>query len=755
MVASTILIASGVGRRCADIMGRLAGELAGMDRQVCVVDCAEDALGAVRGDASLVAALVDWELPGGAESVLQAIGNRFTGLPVFLITSGTDLDKLPLWVGDVVDGYIWPDEDTPSFVAGRIELAGREYREQLMPPFFKALHRFDGTHEYSWHTPAHAGGVAFFKSPAGRILFDYYGERLFRTDLSISVIELGSLFEHTGPIGDAERNAARVFGADLTYFVLNGNSTSNRIAIGHSATRDEIVLVDRNCHKSIYHGLALTGARPVYLVPTRNGLGLMGPIPPQALGAGAIRDAVAAAGLSGAAAGPDPVYAVVTNSTYDGLCYNAIRVAELLGASTPRLHLDEAWFAHAKFHPLYERRYGMSITETTVPGPDRPTVFTTQSSHKLLAALSQAAMLHVRDSPRAPVQPHHLNETFMMHGTTSPSYPIIASLDIATAMMDGPGGRWLLDEAITEAIRFRQTVPRLARRMACAGDRPGWFFGIWQPPTVTDATGTRMPFEDAPIELLRDNPECWQLEPGAPWHGFPDLEPGYCLLDPLKVTITCPGTSAAAGLSDWGIPARILTAYLETRRIVVEKTDAYTILVLFSMGVTKGKWGTLTDALFDFKRHFDNDALLEDILPELTRRYPTRYGGLTLPQLCAMMHNHLRDADLIDLLEHAFTRIPDAEFTPSACHSALIRGRTELVRSDALAGRTAATMVVTTPPGIPVLMPGENIGPGDGPLLRYLIALESFDQNFPGFQSETHGVTRDAAGAYWIECLSR
>ncbi|MDT0308432.1 Orn/Lys/Arg decarboxylase N-terminal domain-containing protein [Streptomyces sp. DSM 44917] len=762
MAEGTVLFAvreeSAGGAAGAGQLRRVAEALAGRGLAARWARGGADGRAVLSTEAGLAAAVVDWDLPdGGAEGVLRHAARRFRGLPVFLVTSGEDLDHLPLWVAETVTGYVWPLEDTPAFVAGRIASAARAYQRALLPPFFEAMRRFDDAHEYSWHTPAHSGGVAFLKSPVGRAFHDYFGERLLRSDLSISVGELGSLFEHTGPIGAAERNAARVFGADRTYFVLHGDSTCDRLVGHYCVTRDEVALVDRNCHKSVLHGLVLSGARPVYLVPTRNGYGLAGPVPPAAAEAGAVAARIAASPLAAGAVSPEARYAVLTNSTYDGLCYDALQVARALAPSTPRLHFDEAWFAYARFHPLYAGRFGMAVGPDTFPGPERPTVFATQSTHKLLAALSQSAMVHVRSAPRAPVEHDRFNEAFMMHGTTSPLYPMIASLDVSTAMMDGPQGRWLLDEAVTEAIRFRRAVVRVGRRVAAAGDRPPWFFGVWQPETVTDpATGDVLPFEEAPLELLAGEPRCWQLAPGGAWHGFEGLEEGWCLLDPVKVTLTCPGINALGETADWGVPARVLTAYLETRGIVVEKTDAYTALVLFSMGITKGKWGTLLDALTDFKALHDGGAPLQEVLPALVAAHSGRYAGQTLPGLCAQMHGHLREARLVELLDAAFSEPPEPAFPPQLCYQRLIRGGTERVRLAEAPGRVAAAMVTVTPPGIPVLMPGERTGTPDGPLLRYLTALETFDRRFPGFHSETHGVTTDpATGDYLIECLRR
>ncbi|GAA1652031.1 Orn/Lys/Arg decarboxylase N-terminal domain-containing protein [Nonomuraea maheshkhaliensis] len=718
-------------RRVGAAMGRLGVQLRWTHR-------VQDALAVIGSDASLAGMLADWDAPG-AERSLEAVLRRFRGLPVFLMTAE---QELPLWVYEVIQGFVFPLEDTPDFIAGRIVHATEEYADRILPPFFRALRDLQDHHQYSWHTPAHAGGVAFLKSPVGRAFFDFYGERLLRTDLSISVPELGSPLEHTGPVGEAERNAARVFGADRTFFVMNGNATANRVVGHHAVARDETALVDRNCHKSLQHAMTISGARPLYLVPERNGLGLAGPIPPAALDPATLRTRLARHPL----AGTGPVYGVITNSTYDGLCYDAVRVAELLGESVPRVHFDEAWFAYARFHPLYARRYGMAVDEETLPGPGRPTVFATQSTHKLLAALSQSAMLHVRPAERAPVDYERLNATYLMHCSTSPLYPMIASLDVAAGMMDGPSGPYLVGEAVTEAVRFRQAMVRLAGRIKEDGRRPDWYFGVWQPSHVTDPrTGRAVPFAEADPGWLATDPACWVLEPGAAWHGFAGLSDGYCLLDPVKVTIVCPGADAVAGTLGWGIPARIVAAYLRRRGIVVEKTGDHTLLVLFSMGITKGKWGTLIDALTDFKRAYDDDLPLAEVLPD--------FGppGTTLRRFCTDVHERLRALGLGELVNAIFTDLPEPVRTPAESYQALIRSRTERVPLDRLPGSVCAAIVVVTPPGIPMLMPGEAAGPADGPLITYLRALEEFDRCFPDLATDIHGAHRDGEGRYHIE----
>ena len=519
-----------------------------------------------------------------------------------------------------VTGYMWKLEDTPHFIAGRVAYAVHAYVDELLPPFFGRLVEFAEHHEYSWHTPGHTGGTAFLKTPVGQSFHSFFGENMLRSDLSISVGELGSLLDHSGVVGAAEDYAARVFGADFTMFVTNGTSTSNKIVLHGCVTQGDAVLIDRNCHKSVQHGLSMTGSIPVYLRPLRNGYGIIGPISLAQLQPAAIDAAIEATPLRRYMNDGTPVYAVVTNSTYDGLCYDVEAVDHALGERVDRIHFDEAWFAYARFNPLYARRYGMYREPGDASGP---TVLTTQSTHKLLAALSQASMIHVRQG-RKPIDRDRFNEAFMMHASTSPQYAIIASNDVSTAMMDGASGLSLTQESIQEAIAFRKTMVRVGREITErdeAGPRGPWWFGVWQPDTVVDpASGEELRLQ---LGLRRDcsaaSRRCWTLAPGADWHGFGDLAEGYCLLDPIKVTLLTPGIDSHGTLAPWGIPAELVSRFLETRGIVVEKTGDYTLLFLFSIGITRGKWGTLVDALFDFKSLYDRDAPLRDVFPDLVR----------------------------------------------------------------------------------------------------------------------------------------
>ena len=755
-----LLVADRERKRAADrTLERIVHELETLGHVVVSAETLSDGRALVASDPSFGCVLLDWNLANGeheqaARAVLAATRRRSDRLPVFLMIEQGDLEGIPLDVAETVQECVFLFEDTPSFVAGRIDYAWHRYVDRLLPPYFGALVKFTNSYEYSLHTPGHAGGTAFRKSPVGKAFYDFYGENLFRTDLSVALgplRELGSLLDHSARVGDAERNAARIFGADSTFFVLNGTSTANQIVAHSCVTAGDLVLADRNCHKSMNYALTVTDALPVYLRPVRNGYGIIGPIPAAELAPAAVSAAISANPLASQATTAAPVYAALTNSTYDGLCYHAGRVTDLLGQSVPRLHFDEAWYPYARFNPLYRGRYGMQPDVK----PGGPTVYATQSTHKLLAAFSQASMIHIRSSERAPVEPSRFNEAYMMHGSTSPFYPMIAALDVAAAMMDGPAGQALTDESIREAIHFRKRVVTIASELAQRDGADGWFFGIWQPDKVRDGASSKTyRFAEAPDELLATDPGCWTLEPGAAWHGFSGLEDDFCLLDPIKVTITTPGIDASGTLADHGIPAQIVTLLLDGERIEVEKTGDYNILVLFSIGVTKGKWGTLIDGLLEFKRRYDENAPVRDTLPELAASYPERYGSLGLRGLCDQMHAELVALRLPELLDEAFDTLPRPLLTPGETYRQFVRGNSEPLPLHQLAGRTAAVMVVPYPPGIPILMPGENAGAADAPLLSYLKALEAFDQHFPGFEHDIHGVERTASGDYLIECLT-
>jgi arginine decarboxylase len=491
----------------------------------------------------------------------------------------------------------------------------------------------------------------------------------------------------------------------------------------------------------------MTGAIPTYLLPARNHLGIIGPVYPERLAPSAVRAAIDANPLAKDKTQP-AIHAIITNSTYDGLTYRVPRVIDLLDRSIDRIHFDEAWFGHARFNPLYRDRFAMYGDPKDYPR-EKPTIFMSTSTHKLLAALSQASLITVRDG-RRPVEHRRFNEAFLMHASTSPQYAIIVSNEVSAAMMDGVGGLTLTTEAIAEAVAFRKAVRRALRDYRAQGD---WFFSTWNADRVTDpATGRQIPFEDASDELLINTPDCWVLHPGEAWHGFEGLEDNYCLLDPIKVSLLTPGVAADGSLETTGIPAMLVAAYLSRRGIVAEKTTDFTILFLFSLGVTKGKYGTLLNALLKFKADYDANQPLADVLPGIVALAPARYAGMGLRDLSDAMFAQMKETRQLELQAAAFSALPVPVFTPAETYARLVHNEVESVPVDQMAHRIAATGVVPYPPGIPLLMPGEHAGGEDSPYLGYLRALQAWDRRFPGFGHETHGVENNDR-TYCVLCL--
>jgi arginine decarboxylase len=714
----------------------------------------EDGLATVVSDAALHCVFVNWTLGRDdkrtheqATEMLRALRARNARVPVFLMAD-RKMAGVSVEVATLADEFVWLLEDTPSFLAGRAVAAMERYLQGLLPPFAAALARYDREREYSWAAPGHQGGVAFLKSPVGRAFFDFYGENLFRTDMGIERAALGSLLGHSGPIGESERYAAQVFGAHRSYSVLNGTSGSNRTILSACVGDDQIALCDRNCHKSIEQGLALTGGIPVFFRPTRNRYGIIGPIPPECLEPQAILEAIAANPLARKASSKRPVYAVVTNCTYDGMCYQAADAQTRLAKSVDRIHFDEAWYGYARFNPMYRDRYAMRGSPSDHP-KDGPTVFATHSTHKLLAALSQTSYIHVRNG-RGAIDHGRFNEAYCAQASTSPLYALIASNDVATAMMDGPGGQALTQDVIEEAVACRLAVARIRQEFL---SKKEWFFAPWNAEEIKDpATGKRTPFHEASPELLAREPSCWVLHPGEAWHGFEGLPEGWCMLDPIKVGFVCPGMQGDGELGPTGIPADLVTAYLGRHGIVPSRTTDHMVLFLFSVGVTKGKWGTLVNTLLDFKNDYDQNVPLAQAVPGVAAADPGRYAGMGLKDLGDQMWAHMRKSRQGYWQAQAYSTLPTPETTPRRAFQRLMAGEVETVPISEMARRVVAVGVIPYPPGIPIVMPGESVGAADGPWLTYLRTLNDYGHRFPGFAKEVEG-TEERNGVYHVYCL--
>jgi arginine decarboxylase len=715
----------------------------------------EDGQAIVSFDASIRAVLLNWNLGADgasthaqATALLHKLRERHADAPVFLLAD-RELAKgsITIEIAEMIDEFVWLLEDTSDFVAGRVMAAIHRYQAQLLPPYARALAAYSLLREHSWSAPGHQGGIAFTKLPAGRAFFDFLGENVFRIDMGIERGALGSLLDHTGPIAESEKYAAHVFGAHRSYSGVVGTSGSNRSIMQACMKEDDLVVCDRNCHKSIEQGLMLTGARPVYMMPTRNRYGIIGPIPPSEMDPKTIRAKAQAGPLTKKVAGQKPVYAVVTNSTYDGLCYHSARVEALLEKSSDRIHMDEAWYGYARFNPMYQDHFAMRGDPAAHKGP---TVFATHSTHKLLAAFSQASYIHVRDGKGA-IDHHRFNQAYMMHTSTSPLYAIVASNDITSAMMDGDGGRSLTQEVINEAVDFRQAVGRVRREF---GKKKDWFFKPWNVETVKGSGGRKLAFEDAPSNLLCDSQEPWIMRPGDAWHGFGDIADDWCMLDPIKVSILSPGMGEDGKLEKTGVPAALVNAWFNRFGIVPTRVTDFQVMFLFSIGITRGKWGTLLTNLLAFKRDYDANRPLAHSLPEIAAQYPKRYGKVGMHDLGDELFEYLRENRPGEVLNAAYEGLPGADMTPREAYERLVAGEVELVPSDKLAKRTAANAVMPYPPGIPMLMSGENFGGADSPQIEYLRSMQSREQQFPGFAGVIEGAEM-VDGVYHVLCVKK
>jgi lysine decarboxylase/arginine decarboxylase len=699
--------------------------------------------------------LIDWYL--GLEvdddypfplEIIKDIKKKNGGVPIYLITDKLTTQKIPNDVFKEIAGYIWKTEDTPNFIAGRIEASALEYLENAYPPFFKGLVDYVDSSKYSWHTPGHSGGVAFLKTTCGRLFFEFFGENTLRSDLSVSAPELGSLLEHTKLIEKSEKFAAKVFGADKTYFVTNGTSTANKIVFHSAVSSGDIVLVDRNCHKSIMHALIMTGARPIYLIPTRNHYGIIGPIPLKEFNN--IKEKL----------GNDKAkLVVITNSTYDGLCYNVDKIVEKLKDQVEVFHFDEAWYAYARFHDLYKNRYAMAMEQKEEN--NRLLIFSTQSTHKLLAAFSQASMIHVKGNIED--EEFKFNEAFMMHTSTSPQYGIIASLDVSTGMMK-ESGTYLIEEAIEEAIIFRKKMVDIKNEIGRDENEPEkWWFSIWQPEAIKNiniekASGNkRKSITESGHWFLEKNDE--DINKNT-WHGFKEIEDDdYIMLDPIKVTVLTPGLKEDGTFESEGIPACVVARFLRKRGIVVEKTGLYSFLVLFSIGITKGKSGSLISVLQEFKKLFDERTPLENVFPEIIENLSADYRTMDLKKFCQAIHDFYKDKKIIEKtgkVYHEDTVKKCCEcksyLIPSKAYEKLVRNEAELVyaKRDSLKGRVSAVMLVPYPPGIPIIMPGECFV---DEILDYMETLLEFNKEFRDFEIEIHGLVNGKDHDHKVYCV--
>ncbi len=662
---------------------------------------------------------------------IEEIRFRNSEIPIYLYGETKTSRHIPNDILRELHGFIHMFEDTPEFVARHIIRETRSYLDGLAPPFFRALTNYAQDGSYSWHCPGHSGGVAFLKSPVGQMFHQFFGENMLRADVCNAVDELGQLLDHSGPVAASERNAARIFNCDHLNFVTNGTSTSNKMVWHSTVAPGDVVIVDRNCHVSILHAITMTGAVPVFLMPTRNHFGIIGPIPLEEFRWENIEKKIKAHPFAREVSAK-PRVLTLTQSTYDGVVYNVDTIKEMLDGKIDTLHFDEAWLPHATFHDYYR---GMHAIGQNRPRCKESVIFSTQSTHKMLAGLSQASQILVQDSDTRKLDRHSFNEAYLMHTSTSPQYAIIASCDVAAAMMEPPGGNALVEESILEAIDFRRAMRKIDAEFG-----KGWWFKVWGPEHLAD-------------EGIGDRDD-WMLKSNDRWHGFGDLAPGFNMLDPIKATVITPGLDVSGAFSNPGMPAAVVTKYLAEHGIIVEKTGLYSFFIMFTIGITKGRWNSLVTELQQFKDDYDNNRPLWRMLPEFVGKYP-QYEKVGLRDLCTQIHGVYKANDIARLTTEMYLSNMEPAMRPADAWAKLAHREIDRVEIDQLEGRITSVLLTPYPPGIPLLIPGERF---NATIVRYLKFAKSFNQKFPGFDTDIHGLVADETSRrsrYYVDCVSQ
>ena len=645
-------------------------------------------------------------------------------IPVFLIKKDANSTVKPEFVGKitrVIDG----NEVNYELYVKQIEAAAKKYEEEMLPPFFRALADYveDGNSQFD--CPGHQGGQFFARHPAGRAFYDFYGENLFRSDLCNADVKLGDLLIHEGPACDAQQHAAQVFNADKTYFVLNGTSSSNKMVLNALLAPGDIILYDRNNHKSISHGaLVQAGATPVYLETARNPFGSIGGILEHCFNEEYIRKLVAEQDPEKAKAERPIRLAVIQLGTYDGTIYNARQVVDKIGHLCDYILFDSAWVGYEQFIPMMKDCSPLLLEL----GPNDPGILVTQSVHKQQAGFSQTSQVHKKDShikgQDRYVNHKRLNNAFMMHASTSPFYPLFASLDINAKIHEGEAGKLLWKDCVETVIDARKAVLKNCKYL-----RP------LVPPVVNGKK-----WEDGDTAAMAQDVKYFAFEPGAKWHSFEGYGAGQYFIDPCKFQLITPGINVETGeYEDFGIHANILANYLREHGIIPEKCDLNTILFLMTPAESKTKMDDLVAQLVRFEQLIEQDAPMQDVLPSIYYNNIDKYKGYTIRRLCQEMHDFYKDRNVSELQKKLFLHeyLPEYVKTPQEANFDFVRGHGELVPLTEAVGRMALEGALPYPPGVLCVQPGER---WSETARDYFLALEEGINKLPGFAPEIQGV---------------
>lgn len=656
--------------------------------------------------------------------IIDAASATKFGIPTFVATHDTEnfnshnknIDHV-IDLGNGFDHNIYNRE---------IEHHASNYEAEVIPPFFQALEGAVERGSLQFETPGHHGGQYFRKHPAGRHFYDFFGENLFRADLSSAEVGLGDLHLHEGPAMEAEKHAAKVYNADKTYFVTNGSTTSNNIAITAAVSKDDLVLFDRNNHKSVYNSaLVMNGGRPVYLETNRNAYGFIGGIYDSNFDEAYIRAEVAKVDPERATWKRPFRLAVIQLGTYDGSIYNAQQVVERIGHLCDYILFDSAWVGYEQFIPMMKDSSPLLIPNL---GPEDPGIFVVQSTHKGQIGLSQASQIHKKDAhikgQKRYIDHKRMNHAYLKYSSTSPMYPLYASIDINARMQEGEAGKKLWHDLLVDLVAVRK---RLINE--------GKLVQPFLPPIVHGKA-----WQDAPSEEIATDIDFWRFNPNEKWHGFDGYGDKQYFVDPNKLLLTTPGINIEDGTyADFGIPATIIYHFFQEHGIIPEKTDLNSLLFLMTPAENKTKLTNLVNLMLKFEQLVEEDAPLSDVLPGVYKEYGQRYEGYTIRQLCQEMHDFYKSNNTKDYQKKLFLHdyFPKQALTPYEADQALLRNDAKLCPLSKIQGEVALGGGLPYPPGIFVIAPGEV---WTETAQKYFQILEMGINQFPGFAPEIQGV---------------
>ncbi|PEH71602.1 ornithine decarboxylase SpeF [Edwardsiella tarda] len=654
---------------------------------------------------------------------LDKIEQSAFGLPVFAALHNDE--SLPADYLPRLAGVFTCDDGNQDFYGKQLESAAQKYEAALLPPFFGSLKAYVQQGNAAFDCPGHQGGQFFRRHPSGRQFFDYFGETLFRSDLCNADVSMGDLLIHEGAPCAAQQHAAQVFNADKTYFVLNGTSSSNKVVLNALLTPGDLVLFDRNNHKSNHHGaLIQAGATPVYLETARNPFGFIGGIDAHCFDEKYLRDLVREVAPERAGERRPFRLAVIQLGTYDGTIYNARQVVDKIGHLCDYILFDSAWVGYEQFIPMMKECSPLLLELNE----NDPGILVTQSVHKQQAGFSQTSQIHKKDrhikGQARYVNHKRLNNAFMMHASTSPFYPLFAALDVNARMHAGESGKRMWMECVRLGIETRKLLLQ-----TCHHIRP------FVPETVDGR-----PWESFDTEEMANDLRFFDFIPGERWHAFDGYAAHQYFVDPCKLMLTTPGIDAKSGeYQAFGVPATILANFLRENGIVPEKCDLNSILFLLTPAEDLAKMQHLVAQIARFERLLEQDAPLAEVLPSLYQAHEARYRGYTLRQLCQEMHDLYVSHDVKQLQKEMFRKahFPRVAMNPQQANIAFVRGEVELVALAQIEGRIAAEGALPYPPGVLCVVPGEIWG---GAVQRYFLALEEGINLLPGFAPELQGV---------------